>query len=216
MCSGIADILVLESPASDGMSPPPSPFPPQNGAAAPRRNVHFLETRMEISIESLAALDEQEKSKLWFTEMEIESFKIAARALCDQIKHGGATMEGSNTRGLELRLCSERQRRKFMILQAIIKAQKRYKEPKQLSNIARKCSVWSKAAAAIAAQRDYCELYDPSRSASIAAVPTLSEYPLPFKSRDPCTLPHKRPTSPVPHQRRVRPRPSPFAAAAPC
>ena len=216
MCSDIADILLLESPTSD--SPPASPFSNQNttAAAASRRNVRFHETRMEISIESLAALNEEEKSKLWFTEQEIESFKVEARALCERIKLGIVTAneETNSTRGLELRLSSDRQRRKFMILQAIIKAQKRYKEPKQLCNIARKCSVWSKAVAAIVAQRDYCDLYDPARSASVRAFPTLEEYPLPFKSRDPCTIPVKRPTSPVPHQRRVRPRPTPFAA--PC
>lgn len=175
-----------------------------------------------VAIESLALLSVSEKDHLWFTDYEIESFKVRARALCKDIKLGitdDATSNEENIRGLELRLCQERQRRKYMILQAILRAQKRYKDPKQLSNIARKCSVWSKAVAAIVAQRDYCCLYEPNRIATVAGFPPLSNYPLPFKTKEPCKVPVKRPTSPVPHSygRRVRPRPA-FAApfAAPC
>lgn len=216
MCSSIADILEsLDSSSSDGLTPPPSPFPGHSQQAtcmSPPRKVHFQDTIIEVHIESLAALTDAEKEKLWFTETEIEGFKVKARALCEDIKLG--VTEEENTRGLELRLCQERQRRKFMILQAILRAQKRFKDSKHLSNIARKCSVWSKAVAAILAQRDYCLLYEPARISSVPAFPAMGDYPLPFKAKDPCTIPVKRPRSPVPHQRHVRPRPAPFAA--PC
>ena len=208
MSSAIADILVLDSPTADGISPPSSPFPSKN-----TKMVHFQDKHSEISIESLDVWTEADKAKIWFTETEIEGFKVRARALCEDIKLKVATTE-ENTRGLELRLCGARQRRKYMILQAIIKAQRRYKDPKQLSNIARRCTVWSKAVAAIVAQRDYCDLYDPARIASLAAFPALDDYPLPFKTKGACSIPVKRPISPVPLQRRVRPRPPPFAT--PC
>jgi hypothetical protein len=201
------------------MTLPESPFR-AGKSRKQNRYVHFRDTRTEISIESLACLSEMEKDELWFTDREIECFKARARALCVDLAGLGAAAivmdddDNENIRGLELRLCQERQKRKYMIVQAILRAQKRFKDPKQLSYIARKCSVWSKTVAVIVAQRDYCALYQPAQIDSIAGLPPLENYPLPFKAKEPCNLPDKRPTSPIPHvhQSLIRPRPNPFSA----
>ncbi|CAB9517589.1 expressed unknown protein [Seminavis robusta] len=218
MCSPVSDILQL---VLDPPSRSPSPSPPSRMAAmhmvlpsihplSEQKRVTFRSTRTEVHIESLALLPDDKKDELWHKDTDIEAFKARERLLCEEIRLGLSNEQ--NTRGLELRLCQERQKRKYMIIHAILRAQKRYKDPKQLSNIARKCSVWSKAIAAITAQRDYCELYDPARLASITPIPPVDNYPLPFKAREPVAkIPVKRPISPTIPQRNVRPRPAPLA-----
>jgi len=201
----------------------------EHAAAALPRRVTFKETRTVISIDSVADFSEAQKEAIWYNEDEIEAFKTRARKVCIQIRGASNNNEANNTndttqkeetgdvRGLELRISQDRQRRKYMIIHAILRAQRRYKDPQQLSNIARKCSVWSKVAATIEAQRDYCSLYEPTRVTSIPLLPPLEKYPLPFKSKDPPPLdciPIKRPISPRPittHCNNTRPRPAPFA-----
>ena len=219
----MAEIVLLESPASSS-SPSPSPSPSAVGdrsressplpvvvaklkSPCRSRRVTFQVGRTEKYIESLASLSEADRKFLWYSDEDIEACKGRARELSEGIKKG--RIQEDNTRGLELRLSPERQRRKYMIIHAILRAQKRYTDPKQLSNIARKCTVWSKTVAAIVAQHDYCSLYHPERIASIANLPSLEKYPLPFKSKDPLpsVLNIKRPRSPAPQNHRVRPRP---------
>lgn len=170
-----------------------------------RRKVSFQECRREIPVPSFACLSEEERRKIWHVDADIEGFKANARQLVERQNIG--THQEENLRGLELRLSQERQARKYMILQAILRAQKRCKDPKQLSSIARKCSVWSKTAAIIEAHRDFCSIYDPARISAISSIPSMDEYPLPFKSKTPCRLSLKRPISPLP-RRCVRQRPA--------
>jgi hypothetical protein len=213
MCSVHANVLTLDSPSPSSLSPSPSSPSSKATITLPiprtrsRRDVSFRDTRTEIFVESLARLSEAERDQLWYNDTEIESFKARERQLCEDVKLG---LTKENTRGLELRLCHDRQRRKYMILQAVLRAQKRYRDPKQLSNIARKCNGWSKTVAVIVAQRDYYDLYEPAKLATIASFPPLKNYPLPFRPKDPSVkIPVKRPMSPAIPQGNVRPRPIP-------
>lgn len=216
-------VVLLNAPASSS-SPSPSTVGGSSSDAPPlaavvaklkapcrTRRVSFNEYTSAKCIASLASLSEHDRNLLWHTEDDIEACKERARALCAGIVQGKTKEE--NIRGLELRLSPERQRRKYMILHAILKAQSRYTDPKQLSNIARRCTAWSKILAAIVAQHDYCDLYHPERIASIASLPSHEKYPLPFKSKDPlpAALPIKRGRSPVPQKHHDRPRPPPCA-----
>lgn len=177
-----------------------------------RRRVSFQEGRTEIYVPSFACLSDEERRQIWHEDIEIEGFKTQTRALCEELK--AKQVRGESTRGLELRLSQDRQFRKYMVLQAILRAQKRFKDPMQLSTIARKCSAWSNAVAAIEAQRDFCSVYDPSRMASVGNEPSMDDYPLPFKSKVPPKLLQKRPISPVPARcvRQRRPTPQPATA----
>lgn len=218
MCSAHADVLTLDSSSSSSLSPSPGPPSCKATIALPtprarqRRGVSFRDTRTEIFVESLARLSEAERDQLWYKDTEIESFKSRERQLCIDVKLG---LTEESTRGLELRLCHDRQRRKYLILQAVLRAQKRCQDPKQLANIARRCSGWSKTISAIVAQRDYCDIYEPAKLATIASFPPLENYPLPFRPKDPLAkiLPVTRPMSPTIPQRNVRPRPTPLAMA---
>ena len=185
-----------------------APKPPSIGSRQSRR-VTFHEKRTERYIESISSLSEADRKLLWYSEEDVEICKGKAREISEGVKQGRVV---ADIRGLELRLSPHRQRRKYMIVHAILKAQKRYTDPNQLSNIARKCTVWSKTVAAIAAQHDYCSLYRPERVSSIASLPPLEKFPLPFKqSKEASAIPIKRPRSPVPQNSHVRTRPAPFA-----
>ena len=218
MCSPVAEILLVDAapPALDDSAESSGEFASsivvkrlKNSPA--RHRVAFQETIREISIESLTSLSESDKNVLWYKDDEIEAFKETARDLCSEIRLGLNTEERI-VRGLELRLSQDRQRRKYLIIHAILRAQRRY-QPKQLSNICRKCSAWSKVVATIEAQRDYCELYEPERLLTIPHYPSLETHPLPFKPKDasPPFLPVKRPVSPRP-QHCVRARQAPCAS----
>jgi len=172
-----------------------------------QQRVRFQEGRSIRRIESSVEFSDATRKLLWYSEDEIETCRTSLRELTETIIGNGRVQE-KNARGLELKLSPARQRRKYMIIHAILKAQRRYTRPKQLAKIACKCTVWSKAAAVIIAQHDYCEVYHPERLESIANVPPLEKYPLPFKSKEqPMTpFPIKRSRSPVPEDHRVRPR----------
>lgn len=228
----MSETMLLESPTSSS-SPSPStvgdtsssefqmsPLLVMAKAASSgrcqNRRVTFHERRTERYIESISSLSEADRKLLWYSEEDVEICKGKAREISEGIKQGRVVVQEADVRGLELRLSPNRQRRKYMIVHAILKAQKRYTDPKQLSNIARKCTVWSKTVAAIVAQHDYCSLYHPERMSSIASLPPLEKYPLPFKPSkeallEASSLPIKRPISPVPQNSLVRTRPAPFA-----
>ncbi|CAB9519341.1 expressed unknown protein [Seminavis robusta] len=146
MCSPVSDILQL---VLDPPSRSPSPSPPSRMAAmhmvlpsihplSEQKRVTFRSTRTEVHIESLALLPDDKKDELWHKDTDIEAFKARERLLCEEIRLGLSNEQ--NTRGLELRLCQERQKRKYMIIHAILRAQKRYKDPKQLQHCG-KCSL---------------------------------------------------------------------------
>ena len=146
-----------------------------------RRRVTFHERRTEWSIESISSMSEADRNLLWYSEEDVETCRGEVREMIEKLKEGRGLIQEADIRGLELRLSPNRQRRKYMIVHAILRAQRRYADPNKLSNIARKCTVWSKTVAAIVAQRDYCSLYHPERVSSIASLPSLEKYPLPFK-----------------------------------
>jgi len=76
--------------------------------------------------------------------------------------------ESFPTRGLEQRMCKNRQRDKALAIWGTLKAQQRNNDPEFIAMIARKCSYTASQLAYMEAAKDYCEIYNPE------AIPSLS------------------------------------------
>jgi hypothetical protein len=131
----------------------------------------------------LSNLTEEENQRVWYTSNELIMMKNEVRALTREVRddhhhqHGGVlrtihTNSNSNrtssfndctmiTRGLELRLCKNRQLNKSLAIWGTLKAQNRNNDPRFIAMISQKCTAVAKEMAIAEAVRDYCELYNP-------------------------------------------------------
>merc|ERR1712176_1688545 len=124
---------------------------------------------------------------------ELDVFKSSVRSACQEIRDNG--LPSSNTaastiyncarfptRGLEQRICKNRQRNKALSIWGTLKAQQRSKDPEFIAMIARKCSFTSTQLAYMEACRDYCEIYNPEASASLTTqIEAFSSQSFPIK-----------------------------------
>ena len=70
--------------------------------------------------------------------------------------------EFTSTRGLEQRLSEERQKRKFIAIHTVLKAQQRYAgNPSSVANVAAKVSRWASEVAKNEARNDFTKVYRP-------------------------------------------------------
>jgi hypothetical protein len=67
------------------------------------------------------------------------------------------------TRGLEQRVCLNRQRHKYLAIRCTLKAQMESRCPEFIARISNKCTQWAKELAVAEADRDFCEAYCPQR-----------------------------------------------------
>jgi hypothetical protein len=161
----------------------------------------------------LSNLTEEENHRVWYTSSELVMMKNEVRALSRKIRddhlyqHGGVlrtihtptpTISNrtsfndctANTRGLELRLCKNRQMNKSLAIWGTLKAQNRNNDPQFIAMISQKCTAVAKELAISVAVRDYCELYNPD--AIPLLLPNIKEIALcPF----PVKLKRKRSTT---------------------
>jgi len=90
------------------------------------------------------------------------------------------------SRGLEYRICLDRQKHKVLALKCILKAQAQFqRRPDTLAQVARKCTAWATEVALTVASRDFCEAYKPHLLHLIPGIqtPCVSGFPLPFKKK---------------------------------
>lgn len=160
-------------------------------ATAPRRRrVAFRDTCTVQVVESRTSLAEKELRASYYTNEEIEGFHAEARAICKNLQladqDNNYSYDPNILRGLELRRSIERTRRKFMTIQCILMAQKRFSDPSRLAGLAHRCSQWAAQAAVVEGQRDYILANIDGESSRqiyqlLPNLPVLTPFPLPLK-----------------------------------
>mmetsp|Transcript_7266 Transcript_7266/g.17718 ORF Transcript_7266/g.17718 Transcript_7266/m.17718 type:complete len:241 (-) Transcript_7266:152-874(-) len=122
---------------------------------------------------------EYQQSSTWYLPHELEIFKTEARLSTRAIRNKGIS-SGANTvatiyntadfptRGLEQRICKNRQRNKVLAIWGTLKAQQRNNDPEFIATIARKCSHSATQLAYMEGARDYCEMYNPEEVAPLS------------------------------------------------
>lgn len=187
----------------------PSPSPSEQ-----TKHVRF---ELAVEVDSAASpLDKFEKEEewktMWYQLDDLEEFRNEARDLCRKMRlldEAEEQMESNSnfsgpkapslakdafTRGLEQRMCLERQRRKYLANRFIIKASQSCTEDK-LAALARKCTIWATDLAIEEAARDCYRAWSESNIRKRVARPSSSDLDSSYMTEG----------------RRVRARPSPVA-----
>lgn len=89
------------------------------------------------------------------------------------------------TRGLEHRVCINRQRHKHLAIRCTLKAQSRSRCPEFIARISSQCSQWARDLAIKEANRDYCEAYCPHKL-SPKILTNESPFPVPIRQTKRC------------------------------
>lgn len=100
----------------------------------------------------------------------------------EQQQHDGHNGE---TRGLEHRVCINRQRHKHLAIRCTLKAQSRSRCPEFIARISSQCSQWARELAIKEANRDYCEAYCPHKL-SPKILTNESPFPVPTRQTKRC------------------------------
>jgi hypothetical protein len=147
-----------------------------------RRRVSFKETCTVQVVEPRSSLNEEDRKKMWYKPNEIEEFHTEARTLSRKLRALGDDGADSAYRGLELRVSIERQKRKYMSIQCVVMAQKRFSDPRQLAGLSCRCSQWAAQAARTEAQRDFILAHtEVNDTTELPQLPALAAFPLPLK-----------------------------------
>lgn len=139
------------------------------------RRVRFSHSEIVGTVVDRSEIPIEDYQNIWYFAHELESFKTEVRDACETIRGNSAAPSIYNnstefpTRGLEQRMCKNRQRNKALGIWGTLKAQQRNKDPEFISMIARKCSFTAVQLAYMEAARDYCEIYNPSETAALSA-----------------------------------------------
>ena len=132
--------------------------PIKTSRKCPRR-VSFEDHHTEISVPSFACLGEADRRSLWYHSIEIDRFRSVARHTCRSLRKNPVAY--FDTRGLELRTSQDRQYRKHLALNCILKAQLRFPkiDPLHLAAIADRCTSLPRQEALAQGTRDFCDAY---------------------------------------------------------
>lgn len=188
----------IDVAASDVASEPAEPAQ----AAGRYRRVSFGTADIVAHLLPSSAMTEEDRNELWYPLGELDALKEEARDLCRQIRDDGpAANTEESRRGLEHRVCVERQRNKILALRCIIKAHRRFQNPEHVAIIARRCTAWAAEVAMVEASKDYCEAYRPGLLSMVPPVKLSPVFPFSTKKRAPSP-----PLAIDMPDRRVRPR----------
>eukprot|EP00934_Nitzschia_sp_Nitz4_P001251 Nitzschia sp. Nitz4//scaffold197_size40390//792//1646//NITZ4_007509-RA/size40390-processed-gene-0.0-mRNA-1//1//CDS//3329540460//1251//frame0 len=97
------------------------------------------------------------------------------------------TLIESHTRGLEHRVCLNRQRQKHLAIRCTLKAQKRSSCPDFIASISERCTQWAKVMAHEEGVRDFCEAYCPQNISQMPPKVLVNQkcpFPLPLKTEE--------------------------------
>lgn len=144
------------------------------------RRVRFSHARVVGTVVDRSVIPVEHHRDIWYLASELEEFKNEIRPVCQQIRDNGFSNGNAaayalyntadfSTRGLEQRMCKNRQRNKALAVWGTLKAQQRNNNPEFIAMIARKCSYTAAQLAYMEAARDYCEIYNPGKIASLSA-----------------------------------------------
>jgi hypothetical protein len=168
---------------------------PNTLAFKTRRRVQFHEARVVTFITPGSWMSKEERDDIWYQQTALDDFKCQARALCRKLRD--APDESESSRGLEHRICLERQRNKHLAIRFVLKAQARSSNPEFIATVSSKCTAWATEVALAEASRDFCEAYYPHMASNVPEVGRSLEFPFPIKKRE-----LEEPET----ERRVRPR----------
>lgn len=145
------------------------------------RTVQFSDSRVVGIVAHHASLTAEQVGQIWFGKSELDLFKSEARSLCRQLRHRKKAADENEPlpRGLEQRICRQRQRSRYLAIRCVLKAQQRSRCPDFISMISRKCTRWASDVAHIEAQHDYCDVYQPQMKMLLPQVKELQIYELP-------------------------------------
>jgi hypothetical protein len=150
---------------------------------ASRRRVNFKDARIVGFVTLGSSMTQEERNNVWYQSTDLDDFKTQARSLCRRLREEDE--EHTEKRGLEHRVCLDRQRNKCLALRCTLKAQSRSSCPEFIARISTKCTAWAKEVALAEATRDFCEVYYPHLVAHIPAVTKTScPFPVPLKKRE--------------------------------
>jgi len=170
------------SPTKENISITPSTpvlFKQDRSQVHPGR-VSFSKAEVVGTVTHRSVISREDHQKIWYLAHEQESFRTEVRTLCQKIRDDGLASDNTAattthnsaefpTRGLEQRICKNRQRNKALAIWGTLKAQQRNNDPEFIAMIARKCSLTATQLAYMEAARDYCEIYNPEAIASLSA-----------------------------------------------
>jgi hypothetical protein len=134
----------------------------------PTRHIHFASS-VEI-IPALSPLDfidtGEEFAAIWYAAEDLDRFRSEVRDMCRKLRTDSTEEKKACTlaldhltRGLEQRTCLERQRRKYLSIKCIVRAQHKLEDSYQLACLAYKCTHWASELALEEAARDFVRAY---------------------------------------------------------
>ena len=142
------------------------------------KRVRFSEARVVGTVTHHDDLTTEEAQRIWWSANELNHFKTEARTLCRQLRQQQQEQQQpvQLPRGLEQRICCQRQKHRYLAIRCVLKAQQRSKSEDFVAMVSRKCTTWASDIARLEGQADYYNEYHPNL---VATLPKVSDIPMP-------------------------------------
>ena len=144
------------------------------------KRVQFSEARVVGTVPHHADLSVEHAQQIWWQPSELHHFKNEARTLCRQLrqlrKEQPQQQPMQLPRGLEQRICCQRQKHRYLAIRCVLKAQQRSRSEEFIAMVSRKCTTWASDVARLEGQADYYNEYHPHL---VATLPKVSDIPMP-------------------------------------
>jgi hypothetical protein len=155
------------------------------------RHVRFSEARVVATVVNRLDLSQEQAHQIWYPSSELEQFKTEARILCRRLREQQQQQKKENNpqehvlipRGLEQRVCGQRQRRRYLALCCVLKAQQKCRCSDFIGRVAHKCTQWATDIAHLEGQHDYCDVYHPELKTLLPKVTDVPMYKLPIQTK---------------------------------
>jgi hypothetical protein len=151
-----------------------------------QRRVRFSEARVVGTVLHYSDLLVEQANQIWWQPNELDYFKTEARTLCRQLRQQQKQQQSFEIplpRGLEQRICCQRQRHRYLAIRCVLKAQQRSRSDDFIAMVSHKCTQWASDIARLEGQADYCSEYHPHLLASLPRVSDIPMPALPFHQR---------------------------------
>lgn len=153
------------------------------------RKVRFSEARVVATVVNRLDLSQEQADQIWYPPSELEQFKTEARILCRHLREQQQSKESNPQehvhipRGLEQRVCGQRQRRRYLALCCVLKAQQKCRCSDFIGRVAHKCTQWATDIAHLEGQHDFCDVYHPEFKTLLPKVADVPMYKLPIQTK---------------------------------
>lgn len=164
----------------DTTTKPPSRKRPRTVRFSDARIVGLVANRIDL-------FQSYHAGQIWYPSAELDRFKTEARTFCcklrEQQKNGETVDDNLIPRGLEHRVCFQRQRQRYLAIRCVLKAQQRNRNTEFVAMVARKCNQWATDIAQLEGQHDYVDVYQPTLKAFLPKVKDLHMHELPIQAK---------------------------------